>query len=109
MRHDGRKSATDSTLPCDDIIFARNGRGVRQARASMPWWNPRYWRKRAWIGLGIVVAVVVIVVVAVAVVVSKKNAYPDYAPLAYALSDTCTLEAAAASEDRGLTRALFAQ
>ncbi|EQL00104.1 hypothetical protein OCS_04182 [Ophiocordyceps sinensis CO18] len=89
MRHDGHEPLTEAPPPYDDIVFSRGGRGAGQARASIPWWNPRYWRKRAWIELATVAAVAVIIVVAVAVVESKKNAYPDYAPIAYGLSDRC--------------------
>ncbi|KAF4511143.1 hypothetical protein G6O67_002966 [Ophiocordyceps sinensis] len=87
MRHDGHEPLTEAPPPYDDIVFSRGGRGAGQARASIPWWNPRYWRKRAWIELATVAAVAVVIVVAVAVVESKKNAYPDYAPIAYGLSD----------------------
>ncbi|KJZ70750.1 hypothetical protein HIM_09883 [Hirsutella minnesotensis 3608] len=81
-------SASEYSLPPDDIIFARDGRSVRQARTSKPWWNPRYWRKRAWAGLVVGVAVIAIVIAAVGVTLARKNAYPDYTAVAYALRDT---------------------
>ncbi|RCI16468.1 hypothetical protein L249_2085 [Ophiocordyceps polyrhachis-furcata BCC 54312] len=71
----------------DDMDFAQ---ASRQAKAAMPWWEPRFWRKRVWAAVAgvVVVVVVVAVVVAVAVSLSGHGSYPDYKPLTYALRDT---------------------
>ncbi|OAQ64750.1 glycoside hydrolase family 16 [Pochonia chlamydosporia 170] len=72
----------------EDIRYARN-RGLGQPVATRrPWWNPRYWTRRIWIGVVVVVVIIVAVVIAVAVTVTKKNAYPDYSTLTYNLQDT---------------------
>lgn len=73
----------------DEIMLARKGQEVRHASSTMPWWNPRYWRKRVWAAIIIVIIVIVIIIVAVAVGKARKNIYPDYTPLSYSLKDTC--------------------
>ncbi|PNY26458.1 Uncharacterized protein TCAP_03587 [Tolypocladium capitatum] len=87
LLQDGYKPG-DTPPRYDDIMFSRGAGDVRHAPASMPWWNPRYWRKRVWAGVGISIVVVVITAVAGGVTQSKKNAYPDYSVLSYNLSDT---------------------
>lgn len=68
----------------------RPGSGVSKVQTTMPWWNPRYWRKRVW---AIVVTVVVIIIaVAVAVGVTQSQgggSYPDYSNVTYSLAETC--------------------
>lgn len=70
-------------------------RQPRQARSSMPWWNPRYWGKRAFITIGIIAVIVLVIIIIVAVMVTKaakkNNAYPNYTNVTYALSDTSKL------------------
>lgn len=73
----------------DEVMLARKGQEIRHASSSMPWWNPRYWRKRIWAAIIIVILVIVIIIVAVAVERARKNMYPDYSPLSYTLKDTC--------------------
>ncbi|QGI80331.1 unnamed protein product [Fusarium fujikuroi] len=72
----------------DEVMLARKGQEIRHASSSMPWWNPRYWRKRIWATIIIVILVIVIIIVAVAVERARKNMYPDYSPLSYTLKDT---------------------
>ncbi|KAF5689390.1 endo-1,3(4)-beta-glucanase [Fusarium denticulatum] len=72
----------------DEVMLARKGQEIRHASSSMPWWNPRYWRKRIWVAIIIVIIVIVIIIVAVAVERARKNMYPDYTPLSYSLKDT---------------------
>lgn len=62
---------------------------VRHVQGSMPWWNPRYWRKRVWGGVAAVIVIIIVVVVAVVVTQNKNNAYPNYAAVGYSLSETC--------------------
>lgn len=64
--------------------------GIRQVQTKVPWWNPRYWRKRVWIGLSIVLVIIITIAVAVGVTQAKKaNAYPNYSELNYSLKETC--------------------
>ncbi|RSL89206.1 hypothetical protein CEP51_001331 [Fusarium floridanum] len=72
----------------DEIMLSRPGQDVRRASPSMPWWNPRYWRKRVWAGVVAVILILIAIIVAVAVTQSKNNAYPDYTTLSYSLKDT---------------------
>jgi hypothetical protein len=54
------------------------------------WYNAREWRKRIWIGLGVVLAIIIIIIVVAVVLVEKaNNRYPDYSPLSYSLAETC--------------------
>lgn len=62
---------------------------VRHVQTSMPWWNPRYWRKRVWLGVVVAILVILAIVIAVAVTQTRKSAYPDYTALNYTLSETC--------------------
>jgi len=91
MRQDAYTKPGEFPPQYDEAMFPPRGApgNVRQARASMPWWNPRYWRKRVWAGIGVVLVVVIIVAVAVGVTQSKKNRYPDYSAITYSLSETC--------------------
>jgi hypothetical protein len=73
----------------DEIMLSRKGQDVRHAPSRMPWYNPRYWRKRVWAGVATIVVIIIIIIVAVAVSQSRKNRYPDYSPLEYSLADTC--------------------
>ncbi|GJN75468.1 hypothetical protein PLIIFM63780_009326 [Purpureocillium lilacinum] len=90
MRQDAYTKPGEFPPQYDEVMFPPRGApgNVRQARASMPWWNPRYWRKRVWAGIGVVLVVVIIVAVAVGVTQSKKNRYPDYSAITYSLSET---------------------
>lgn len=92
MRQDGHKPG--GTPPqYDEIMFSRSNGDVRHAPTSMPWWNPRYWRKRVWAAVSAVIVIVIVIAVAVGVTQAKKNnAYPDYSALSYSLSDTCKWE-----------------
>lgn len=67
----------------------RDSGGIRKAQTTMPWWNPRYWRKRVWISLAALIVIIIIIAVAVGVTQAKANAYPDYSEVSYALSETC--------------------
>lgn len=59
--------------------------------ASESRWNPRYWRRRTWVGV-VIVAIIVIIAVAVGAYEGvKANRYPDYTTLSYSLKDTCEL------------------
>lgn len=94
MQYYDPKSGTDSPrLEYDDGLYSaprgRRESGIRQAQTTMPWWNPRYWRKRVWIGLSIIVLVVIIIAVAVGITQSKDHPYPDYSALNYFLKETC--------------------
>lgn len=73
----------------EEIMLPRKGQDVRHAPSRMPWYNPRYWRKRVWAGVGTVVVIIIIIIVAILVSNARKNRYPDYSPLAYSLADTC--------------------
>lgn len=70
-------------------------RQPRQARSSMPWWNPRYWGKRVFITIGIIAVIVLVIIIIVAVMVTKaakkNNAYPNYTNVTYALKETSKL------------------
>ncbi|KAI5865580.1 glycoside hydrolase family 16 protein [Durotheca rogersii] len=67
-------------LSGDDINMASDG-------ADGPWWNPRYWRKRTWaIVVGVLVAIIIVAVVT-PIEVAKRNRYPDYYRIDYALAD----------------------
>lgn len=53
--------------------------------------NPRSWRKRVWVGIGIAAVIVLILAIVPAVVISNNkanNSYPDYSPINYTLSET---------------------
>ncbi|EXJ82567.1 endo-1,3(4)-beta-glucanase [Capronia epimyces CBS 606.96] len=50
--------------------------------------NPKTWSRKCWIILAITLIVIAIIVIVVAVVVSRKNRYPDYSSLTYALVAT---------------------
>lgn len=75
----------------DEIMLSRPGQDVRRASPSMPWWNPRYWRKRVWAGVVIAILVILAIIIGVAVSQTKNNAYPDYTTLSYSLKDTSWL------------------
>ncbi|KAG6008848.1 hypothetical protein E4U43_000090 [Claviceps pusilla] len=86
--HDKGQSADTDPLYGDNRYEMNRGHGHR-ATTSRPWWNPRYWTRKIWIGVAAVVVIVIIIIVAVAVSLSKKNnSYPDYSPLTYNLQDT---------------------
>lgn len=87
----------------DEIMLPRKGQDVRHAPSRMPWYNPRYWRKRVWAGVATIVVIIIIVVVAVAVSESRKNRYPDYSALEYSLADTCRLITAYIYRKQALT------
>jgi hypothetical protein len=53
------------------------------------WFDVRYWSKRALILSALALVIVIVIVIAVAVVEVKKNVYPDYSKLNYALVDQC--------------------
>lgn len=73
----------------DDRDDLRPYRKPHRATTSMPWWNPRYWARKVWIGVIAVVVIIIVIAVAVGVTVSKQNAYPSYKALSYKLQDTC--------------------
>lgn len=62
---------------------------VRHVQTSMPWWNPRYWRKRVWGGVVAAILIIIAIIIAVAVTVTRKKAYPNYTELSYSLKETC--------------------
>jgi len=75
--------------PSDPPQPHRYQQSVSKVQTTMPWWNPRYWRKRVW---AIVVTILVIVIaVAVAVGVTQSGgggSYPDYSNVTYSLAET---------------------
>lgn len=63
-----------------------------------PWYNVKYWGKKAWlITLGVVAAILIIIVVAV-VETEKANAYPNYSKLTYSLAENCKCMRSTSSE-----------
>ena len=57
---------------------------------KQPWYNPRYWRRRTWIILGVVTAVALAIAVPVGVTVERsRNRYPNYTRINYGLAETC--------------------
>ncbi|KAM5374913.1 hypothetical protein ACJZ2D_006257 [Fusarium nematophilum] len=72
----------------DEIMLPRQGNDIRHVSPTMPWWNPRYWRKRVWAGVAAGVVILLVIVIAVAVTEVRKNRYPDYSTLSYSLKDT---------------------
>ncbi|CAI6096387.1 unnamed protein product [Clonostachys chloroleuca] len=64
------------------------GGDVRPLQTSLPWWNPRYWTKRIWIGVVTALVIIIVIAVAVGVTQAKKNAYPNYSQLSYSLKET---------------------
>ncbi|KAF4466318.1 endo-13(4)-beta-glucanase [Fusarium albosuccineum] len=72
----------------DEIMLPRQGQDVRVASSKMPWWNPRYWRKRVWAGVVVTIIILLVIVIAVAVTQVRANRYPDYSVLSYSLKDT---------------------
>ncbi|KAF7539837.1 hypothetical protein G7Z17_g12340 [Cylindrodendrum hubeiense] len=74
----------------DEIMLNNRGGGdsIRHVDTSMPWWNPRYWGKRAWFGVVAAILIIVAVIIGVVVTMTKKNAYPNYTTLSYSLVDT---------------------
>jgi hypothetical protein len=95
----------DSNLDKKDMSFAtknvetheiqmRGGAGYQydQYDSYQPWYNFRYWGKRAWAGAVAVVVLIIVIIIIVAVEVTKKNAYPDYTQLNYSLAETCMFQ-----------------
>ncbi|CAM1508179.1 Fc.00g050270.m01.CDS01 [Cosmosporella sp. VM-42] len=78
----------DAPPTYEEIMLTRDTGNVRRVQSSMPWWNPRYWRKRVWAGVVAAIIIVIIIIIAVAVTQSKNNSYPDYTELSYSLKDT---------------------
>jgi hypothetical protein len=66
----------------------RSQHGIRHAQATMPWWDPRYWRKRVWAGVAAVLIIIIVIAVAVGVTQAQNNAYPNYTELSYSLKET---------------------
>lgn len=92
MRPDGMGKPSELPSSYEEFFMHERSRGpdVRHVQSRMPWWNPRYWRKRVWLGVAALVVIVIIIAVAAGVAESKKNsAYPDYTDLNYSLADTC--------------------
>lgn len=54
-----------------------------------PWYNVKYWGKKAWLIVGAIIVAIVVIIIIVAVVETKANRYPDYTKLDYTLSETC--------------------
>lgn len=87
---------SDSNLDKKDMAYSGKGAAAHQYQSDhegsydAPWYNFRYWGKRAWAGFVAIVVIIIIIVVVVAVEVTKKNSYPDYTQLTYSLSETCT-------------------
>ena len=93
----------DSDLDEKDMSFAtkhvgteqvqrRGGSGSQFDREDSyyhPWYNFKYWGKKAWAGALAVVVLVIVIIIIIAVEVTKKNAYPDYTKLNYSLAETC--------------------
>jgi cell division protein FtsX len=53
-------------------------------------WDVREWRKRTWALLIVGLIIIIVVIVVPVEVVKNNNRYPDYTPLNYTISDTCT-------------------
>jgi hypothetical protein len=73
-------------------VQMRGGSGYQFDREDSyyhPWYNFKYWGKRAWAAAVVVVVLIIVIVIIIAVEVTKKNAYPDYTELNYSLSETC--------------------
>ncbi|KAE9364550.1 glycoside hydrolase family 16 protein [Stipitochalara longipes BDJ] len=69
----------------------RGGAGYQFDREDSyyhPWYNFKYWGKRAWAGFVAVVVLIIVIIIIVAVEVTKNNAYPDYTQLSYSLAET---------------------
>jgi hypothetical protein len=77
-----------------DQIQMRGGAGYQHGQydSYQPWYNFRYWGKRAWAGAVAVVVLIIVIIIIVAVEVTKKNAYPDYTQLNYSLAETCMFQ-----------------
>jgi hypothetical protein len=88
---DSRLIPGESPPKYDDLMRSRSNGTRRHVQSSMPWWNPRYWRKRIWAGLVAVIVIIIIIVVAVVATKSKSGAYPTYAQVSYSLKETCKL------------------
>jgi hypothetical protein len=71
-----------------DDYNQRSQQGIRHAQATMPWWDPRYWRKRVWAGVAAVIIIIIVIAVAVGVTQAQNNAYPNYTELSYSLKET---------------------
>ncbi|KAK2593220.1 hypothetical protein QQS21_009060 [Conoideocrella luteorostrata] len=87
-RYPEKVGSRDVAPQYQDFRYERNRGPGQPVATSRPWWNPRYWTRKIWIGVVALVVIIIVVVVAVAVTVSKKNRYPDYSPLTYKLQDT---------------------
>lgn len=58
-----------------------------------PWYNPKAWSKKIWIGVVVLVIILIIVIaVPIGVTQSQNNAYPNYAEVAYSLAETCKMD-----------------
>jgi hypothetical protein len=94
----------DSGLDEKDMSFAtknvateqvqmRGGSGFQFGREDSyyyhPWYNFKYWGKKAWAGAIAVVVLIIVIIIIIAVEVTKNNAYPDYTKLNYSLAETC--------------------
>jgi hypothetical protein len=53
-----------------------------------PWYNVKYWGKKAWLIAGAIIVAIIVIIIVVAVVETKANRYPDYTKLDYTLSET---------------------
>lgn len=51
-------------------------------------WNPKTWSKKVWTGVTAGLVIVIVAIIVGAVLGTRANAYPDYSPLRYTLSDT---------------------
>lgn len=79
--------ATDRVTPYTDASppyhYSSEKSQFRDSR-----YNPANWSKSSWILLGVFLTIIVAIAIAVGVVEKNNNAYPDYAPLTYSLTDT---------------------
>lgn len=55
-------------------------------------WDFRMWKKWHWVLFFVVISAAIVIPAVTVTVLNKKkpNKYPDYAPLNYRLSDSCT-------------------
>lgn len=90
-KHLDKKDMAFATKSADEVQM-RGGYGYQLDQGdtlSQPWYNFKYWGKRAWAGFIAVVVIIIVIIIIVAVEVTKKNAYPDYTQLNYSLAETC--------------------
>jgi hypothetical protein len=94
QRAGGRtKNVASDSIQIQGDDYGRSSLGYKVDRddtLNHPWYNIKYWGKKAWIAVVAIVVIIIVIVVVVAVEVTKNNAYPDYTKLNYSLAQNCT-------------------